>query len=233
MIKIKRNQDDQNDDKQKSQAISDNLITTLNIFKKLYTYPINSDLSIRTFSIPGINESAALLSIPSIVDKDTIDESIMNPLLTNEDETLDVKKYITTVEVTSETIIQQISEKVNNGYAALFIDGEKKAYVINCAYFEHRSIESSENEIVLKGPKETFVESAEVNFSLIRKNIRNENLVFEKMQVSKRGKDDVYIGYIKDLTNEDLLKQVKQRIQQINIDTIQNLAILEQHIEEN
>ena len=126
MIKIKRNQDDQNDDKQKSQAISDNLTTTLNIFKKLYTYPINSDLSIRTFSIPGINESAALLSIPSIVDKDTIDESIMNPLLTNEDETLDVKKYITTVEVTSETIIQQISEKVNNGYAALFIDGEKK-----------------------------------------------------------------------------------------------------------
>ena len=53
------------------------------------------------------------------------------------------------------------------------------------------------------------------------------------MQVSKRGKDDVYIGYIKNLTNEDLLKQVKQRIQQINIDTIQNLAILEQHIEEN
>src|SRR5690625_5976449 len=118
MIKIKKNQDDQNEDKQKSQAISDNLTTTLNIFKKLYTYPINSDLSIRTFSIPGINESAALLSIPSIVDKDTIDESIMNPLLTNEDETLDVKKYITRVEVNSETIIQDICEKVNNVYEA-------------------------------------------------------------------------------------------------------------------
>lgn len=232
MIKITKNRD-QNDDKQKDQTISDNLTTTLTMFKKIYSHPINSDLAIRTFSIPGIKQTAALLSIPSIVDKVTIDESIMNPLLTNEDETLDVKKYITTLEITSETIIQQITEKVNNGHVALFIDGEKMAYVINCAFFEHRTIESSENEIVLKGPKETFVESAEVNFSLIRKNIRNENLVFEKMRVSERGKDDVYIGYIKDLTNDDLLKEVKERIQHINIDTIQNLAILEQHIEEN
>ena len=187
MIKVKKNRD-QIDEKQKNQTINANLTTNLSIFKKLYAHPINSDLSIRTFSIPGINQPAALLSIPSIVDKETIDESILNPLLTNKDETLDVQSYITTLEVTSETIIQQITEKVNNRHVALFIDGEKVAYVINCAFFEHRSIESSENEIVLKGPKETFVESAEVNFSLIRKNIRNENLVFEKLQVSKRGK---------------------------------------------
>src|SRR5690625_3503029 len=216
MIKITKNRD-QYDDNQKDQTISDNLTTTLTLFKNIYSHPTNSDLAIRTFFIPGIKQTAALLSIPSIVDKRTIDESIINPLLTNENETLDVKKYITTLEVTSETIIQQITEKVNNGHVALFIDGEKMAYVINCAFFEYRSIESSENEIVLKGPKETFVESAEVNFSLIRKNIRNENLVFEKLQLSKRGKDEVYIGYIKDLTNEDLLKQVKHRIQQIKI----------------
>lgn len=232
MIKIKKNRD-QIDEKQKNQTITANLTKNLSIFKKLYTHPINSDLSIRTFSIPGINQPAALLSIPSIVDKETIDESILNPLLMNKDETLDVQSYITTLEITSETIVQQITEKVNNGHVALFIDEEKVAYVINCAFFEHRSIESSENEIVLKGPKETFVESAEVNFSLIRKNIRNENLIFEKLQVSKRGKDDVYIGYIKNLTNEDLLTEVKHRIQQINIDTIQNLSILEQHIEDN
>ncbi len=152
MIKIKKNRD-QIDEKQKNQTITANLTKNLSIFKKLYTHPINSDLSIRTFSIPGINQPAALLSIPSIVDKETIDESILNPLLMNKDETLDVQSYITTLEITSETIVQQITEKVNNGHVALFIDEEKVAYVINCAFFEHRSIESSENEIVLKSPK--------------------------------------------------------------------------------
>lgn len=228
-----------NQDKQKkkdtktSEVITSNLSTTLHTFKELYSYPINSDISLRTLTIPGIEKEAALFSIQSIVDDVTIEAAIIEPLLQNEAETVDIKTFITASDITVENNVQAIAQKINNGYVALFIDGEKDAYVIDCNKFEGRNIESSENEIVLKGPKETFVESSDINISLIRKNIRNENLTFEQMEVSKRGKDILYVGYIKDLTNEDLLKEVKNRIEKIDVDNVQNLAILEQYIEEN
>lgn len=232
MINVKKDKQ-QMQDTEVDKVITKDLKKTVKTFKELYSYPLNSDISLRSLTIPGMNKEAVLLSVQSIVDEMMIDESIIKPLLENETETLDVKKYIVASEILTDKNIQVIAQKVNNGFAALFIDGMEEAYLINCTKFKGRNIESSENEIVLKGPKETFVESAETNISLIRKNIRNENLTFEQMQVSKRGKDSLYIGYIKDLTNDDLLEKVKERIEKIDVDNIQNLAVLEQYIEEN
>lgn len=230
MIIINKDKDKNNDE---FTALTPNLNKTLYTFKELYSYPINSDVTLRELTIPGIEKRAALFFIQSIIEQHTVDYSIIQPLLNNKDETVDIPTHITASDVSKENNIQAIAQKVNNGYVALFMDGEKDAYIIDSKKFEGRAIESSENEIVLKGPKETFVESSEVNISLIRKNIRNENLTFEQMEVSERGKDLLYIGYIKNLTNEELLQDVKDRINKINVDNVQNLAILEQYIEDN
>src|SRR5699024_483180 len=111
--------------------------------------------------------------------------------------------------------------------------GDTKAYTMNVANFQSRDVEKSENEIVLKGSKEAFIEESTVNISLIRKHIRNENLVFESKHIGERTNNNVYIAYIKNLANEDILKEVKNRIDRIDTDSILNLATLEQYIEDN
>lgn len=50
--------------------------------------------------------------------------------------------------------------------------------------------------------------------------------------MSKRSNNQVYLLYLKDIANEQLLDNVKQKLDQLNTDAIQNLSILEQYIED-
>lgn len=204
----------------------------VNLFKELYSYPINTDVIIRSLFISGLEKEATLLFIDTVTNTEVIEKVIIEALVNNLDETKTFKDIIPSKTVITSSQLKEIIQKINNGYLALFVADETDVYLIDCAKFKERSIERSENEIVIKGPKETFVEGVETNFSLIRKKIKNENLIFESIKISERSNDEVYIIYIKNLTNETLLANLRERLNNIEIDTVQNLAILEQYIED-
>ncbi len=63
-----------------------------------------------------------------------------------------------------------------------------------------RGIEKSDNEVIVKGAKEAFNEKAIDNIALIRKKIKNENLIVEAQLISKRSRNDVFLVYEKDLS---------------------------------
>lgn len=46
-------------------------------------------------------------------------------------------------------------------------------------------MDSPNNEIVIKGPHEAFVENIRTNTSLIRRIVNNENLVIENLEIGK------------------------------------------------
>jgi spore germination protein KA len=56
------------------------------------------------------------------------------------------------------------------------IDGIREVLVLNTPGFEHRAIEKPANENAIKGPKEAFVESAQINRSLLRKQLKTSKL---------------------------------------------------------
>src|SRR5699024_4649490 len=70
------------------------------------------------------------------------------------------------------------------------------------------------------------------NISLIRRKIRDENLVIQPKKISKRANNDVYILYIKNLTDNQLVQELINRVDQLDVSMIQNLSILEQYIED-
>ncbi|MDY0408031.1 spore germination protein [Paracerasibacillus soli] len=121
---------------------------------------------------------------------------------------------------------------VNGGDAILFIEGFQVAYIFNAGNFESRNIEQPENEHVVKGPKEAFIEKASSNISLIRKKIKNENLIVESMSISKRANNEVFMLYVNDLANDKLVDNIKKRLDSLDVDMIQNLSLLEQYIDE-
>ncbi|WP_284139306.1 MULTISPECIES: spore germination protein [unclassified Virgibacillus] len=216
----------------KETTIEKNLNKTVQIFQSLYSFPKNKDVTIRHFHIPALQKDAALLHISTITSAETIDTDILKPLMTINEAAQQIDDLITVPSTSKENKVKTICKKINEGSAAIFIDGEEEAILINVAKFEGRSVEQPQNENVVKGPKEAFNELAQTNISLVRKKIKSESLVAESFTISKRSKNELYVLYISDLVDDKLLANVKKRVQSLNTDSIQNLGILEQYIEE-
>ena len=212
--------------------ISDQLEKNITAFKSLYNYPNNLDIEFRSITIGGLNKKAALLFITTITDTHLIDDHIIQPLLDNITPNENISNILSTKSVSKEKQIKQILMNANNGSAVLLIDGFTTAFIIDVADFKERNIEKAENEMVLKGPKEAFTEGALTNISLIRRKIKDEDLTIEKMTVGTRSQNDVFVMYINDIANEKLVDNIKERIGALDVSFIQNLAMLEQYIEE-
>ena len=103
---------------------------------------------------------------------------------------------------------------------------------MDVANFQHRAIPKSENESVVKGPQDAFTESLDNNISLIRKQIHNNQLINEGVQIGIRSHDEVNLLYLKDLVNQELLDNVRKRIKELEVDNVRNIELLEQYIEE-
>ncbi|WP_099352316.1 spore germination protein [Fredinandcohnia onubensis] len=216
----------------KKQKIDLDLQRNISILKELYTIPENNDVKIHNFSIGGLNKEAAILFISTITDVDMINGHILDPLLKNEDQSKEIQNLIEVQSFSKAQQIQDVVNSANQGNSILLIDGEQFAFVFGTSNFQSRSVEKAENEVVIKGPKEAFNEKVDTNISLIRKKIRSENLVVEQTTISKRSHNELYILYIKDLANEKMIKNIKERVSALDVDAIQNLSLLEQYIEE-
>ncbi|MFC7686114.1 spore germination protein [Ureibacillus sp. GCM10028918] len=215
----------------KKKHIDRSLPSNLNVIKTLYTVPKNSDIKIRQLSFGEMKRDAIIVYISTITDAQKIDEHIIHPLL-NSQSSNQVDNIVTAETITTARVFEEAVKGINGGNAVLFIDGEDAAYIISTSKFEGRGIEKAGNEVVIKGSKEAFNEMATANISLLRKRIKNENLIVESTIVSKRSHNEVYLLYINDLANKGILDDVRQRINSLDVDAIQNAAVLEQYIEE-
>ena len=115
----------------------------------------------------------------------------------------------------------------------LFVDSLDTAFNLDVKGFKQRSIDSPSNEVVVRGSQEAFVENIRTNTSMIRRLVNNENLVMETLTVGQITKTQVSIGYIKSLANEDLVAEVRYRINNLSVDYLISSGQLEQLIQDS
>lgn len=106
------------------------------------------------------------------------------------------------------------------GPMLMLVDGLTSAVVIDVREYPVRGVEEPDLERVTRGSHEGFVETAIFNTNLVRRRIRDPKLRFEAMQVGQRSKTDVFIGYIADIADAGLVKEVKKRISHIKRDAL-------------
>ena len=61
----------------------------------------------------------------------------------------------------------------------------------------------------LQGPNEAFVENFRTNTALIRKFVKDENLIFETIEIGTESKTRCAISYISTITNDSIITEVK------------------------
>lgn len=216
----------------KKENIDPNLENTIEIFKSIYSIPLNSDIKIRNILIGGLNKKASIIYISTISDSKIIENHVIEALLSNNDETKDIENIISAQSIKTFEKIEDVLSEINKGNAAVLVDSYSEAYLIGTSNFQGRAIEKTENEVILKGPKEAFNEKGSTNISLIRKKIKSENLVVEVIPVSQTSNNELYIVYMKDLVNNELLNTIKEKVNSLEVDSIQNLSLMEQYIED-
>jgi hypothetical protein len=216
----------------KKQDISIDLEQNLETFKSIFSIPENMDVKLREITICARNRRAFILFISTMIDVAMVQESIIEPLLEDEQPTGKIQDIVSYPIEKTASKIGEITDFITGGMTAVFVEGDKECYLFETTQTRGRGIEKSENEVIVKGAKESFNEKVIDNISLIRKKVKSENLIFEAQLISKRSKNSVFIAYEKDLVNEDLLQTIKDKLTKIDVDSVLDLSILEQYLEE-
>ncbi|CVK17512.1 spore germination protein [Sporomusa sphaeroides] len=107
-----------------------------------------------------------------------------------------------------------------SGELLFFVEGEGQVMVIDARAYPVRAPAESNIEKVTRGSRDSFVETIVFNTALIRRRLRDPNLRFEIVKVGTRSQCDVAVAYIKDITNQELVETVKERLNNINIDGV-------------
>lgn len=211
----------------------------------------------------GKQYKAFLLYIDGMVDSQILNDFVLEPLMmrnknnlfdndqnrviseaiTNNITVRKVKKFnladyiqnclIPQNNVKNQSSFNDIFSGVNSGNCALFVDTLNVAFDIDIKGYKQRSISKPENEVVIKGSHEAFVENIRTNTSLLRRFTNNENLVIENLEVGKLTKTKCAVCYMQNIANGDLIAEVKYRINNLDVDSILSAGQLEQLISDN
>ena len=124
-------------------------------------------------------------------------------------------------------------ESISLGNPILFYEGESDGFSLGLVKWEKRWIEEPVAEGGIRGSREGFIESLEVNTSLLRRIIKSPALKMQSMKIGKYTKTTVAIAYIDGLVDQTLIEEITNRLQRIEMDGILESGYIEEMIEDN
>lgn len=131
-----------------------------------------------------------------------------------------IEKAISSIETSTERDVDKIVTSILSGQTAMFGMDFDEAIIIDLRTYPTRSIGEPEQERVLRGSHDGFVETIVFNTALIRRRIRDANLIFEMYSVGNISKTDVAVGYLKGKVNKKILVKVKKYIDELDIQSL-------------
>lgn len=130
------------------------------------------------------------------------------------------RQFVPYVEV---DVIQEFDEVLRNvlsGVTCLFISGYEVCIAIDCRTYPARNVGEPEKDKSLRGSRDGFVETIVFNTALMRRRIRDPHLVMEMTEAGQSSRTDIAICYMKDRVDEELLQNVKSRINSLQVDDL-------------
>ena len=168
----------------------------------------------------------AIFTIEGMVNKDGLTLAVSDPLLSATIPT-GVNKYefirdrvLSTPEIIEINTFDELLDFSMSGFAVLGIEGYEKMLVIGLQGFSFRSVSEPSSEMVFRGSREGFTEPLRINMSLIRRRMKNPDLVFQTMTIGNLSKTQICLCYLKSAVSKSILKELKRRLNNINLDTV-------------
>ncbi|TVY02027.1 spore germination protein [Cohnella terricola] len=128
----------------------------------------------------------------------------------------------------SKSTTAELISEVFGGSLILYRFGSSDFWVVQISDVPERSVEESNTEISIKGPKDAFTENVYTNLSLIRKRLPTGLLHSEKYVVGSLSQTRVVLAYLSHKANPDMLAQVRERLSTMKTECVVSSGQLEQ-----
>lgn len=191
-----------------------------------------SDLSLYEFDT-FCGEKAMITYIKGMSSKDEINNYIIKPLMKDLVSKEDVLSTIFLSDAQTAYNLEDVIDPLTDGYAIIFVEQMEIAYIFDVGAWEKRNIVEPSVEQVIRGSKEGFIEDIGTNKTMIRRKLKNKNLVFKDYILGAQTNTKVSLAYIDGIVNPEILKEVQTRIEKIEIDRILETGYIEHQIEDS
>ncbi|MBE6564995.1 MAG: spore germination protein [Ruminococcaceae bacterium] len=121
------------------------------------------------------------------------------------------------IEAALYTDTERLVKEVLSGVSVFIIDGMKEAVAVNSRTYPARSVSEPENDKVLRGSRDGFVETLLFNTAIIRRRIRDPQLTVKVKTVGRSSKTDVAVCYMDDRVDRKLLNSVLKKLDAIDV----------------
>lgn len=202
----------------------------------------SSDIITRTFKIPyAPDREAAIIFVDGMVKSQSIDDFILRSL-TIESEEVDEKyeidrwleeRLLHVGETKSTQEMKDMVKAVLDGDTALFIDKCETGFVLGTKGWESRGVSEPNIEAVVRGSREGFTENIRTNSALIRRRLKDPDLRLLSYTLGRRTKTFVSVLYIEGVMDNNILAEIKKRIEKIDVDGVLESGYIEEFIEDN
>lgn len=203
---------------------------------------MNRDVKSRSFSLRGKkNLKAVAIFMEGITDYHSLNRDILLPLMNRDFSGNQAANSLLDGIITSMLTVGQIKKvattsamihSIFDGLTVLIFEGIVESLAIDIRGGEYRQIQEPLLDRSVRGPRESFTENMITNLSLVRRKVRDPNLVVENHIIGQRSRSDVAILYIKDIADPGIVSEIKERLTQIKIDAILSVGQINQLIED-
>ncbi len=132
-----------------------------------------------------------------------------------------IKRSIPSVEVDAVYDLEKLTSMVLSGCTAMLSQGfGNGAIIIDSRTYPARDTAEPENDKVMRGARDGFVETLIFNTALIRRRIRTPDLRVEYHAVGEKSKTDVAIVYLNGKADKEYVKKLADKIDSIKTDAL-------------
>lgn len=173
----------------------------------------------------GMGLRCALMYLDGMVNNQLMNLSIVRPLMLAESVVGDPaedfsKRVLFSNDVKCTSKLQDILRGILYGDSVLLIENASMGLVMNTKGWRTRGVSEPKNETVLQGPREGFDEAAMLNLAQLRRKLLTPDLCIELQRIGRRTDTPVFICYLGALADPALVRQVKKKLSEIDIDGV-------------
>ncbi|PHG57633.1 spore germination protein [Bacillus toyonensis] len=151
---------------------------------------------------------------------------------------LDPLSNVTQLDTVLETIAIQKTNNINTavdmllrGNSIIYVEGKQNLYIGNTAKSIQRAPDEPQNEKVIRGAHEGFVEDIKTNLSLIRKKIVNRQLKIKYFTLGKESQTQIALIYMDRLVESSTVEKMEEKLVAIPSNMISGPGHIEAFIE--
>ena len=200
----------------------------------------SADFTVRELYLPN-GELSAIFTTEGMCDKKSLAISVINPMLNSSPDKRKgrelfnyiVDKILSASEVIRINTFDEVVNYSMSGFAVFAVDGCSQMLAIGVQGFSYRSVSEPESELVQRGSREGFTEACRVNMTLIRRRIKNPNLVFETCTVGLVSNTEVCMVYINNKATKSSIDELRKRLKACDIKTLLGSGYLVPYLEDS